>query len=234
MHIPDNFLNNQTSLALFGIAGAVGFFAVKKSFNTLFEKVKVAVPVLQTNAGFSVSKPKFLTKLNLKPAAKKKIEDLATVAAFIFACQMINFPVQSGTSGHFLGGMLAAIVLGPWLGSLALMSVLVVQAFIFSDGGVTALGANIFNMAIIGTILSYGVYLVFKKYLKNQWLAIALASWFSVVLASACCAVELAVSGAIPLNLVLPAMVKVHALIGITEALITIFALKIFFYEPQK
>lgn len=155
--------------------------------------------------------------------SEEKVPLLGVLAAFIFAAQMLNFPVIGGTSGHLIGGLLAAVLLGPWAGSIVITSVLIIQALIFQDGGVTALGANIFNMAIVGSIGAYYIYRFLLKALgeKGFFASVALAAWASVFLASVACAFELALSGTIPLNVVLPSMAGIHALIGIGEALIT-------------
>ena len=156
--------------------------------------------------------------------SEEKVPLLGVLAAFIFAAQMLNFPVIGGTSGHLIGGLLAAVLLGPWAGSIVITSVLIIQALIFQDGGVTALGANIFNMAIVGSIGAYYIYHFLLKVLgeKGFFVSVALAAWASVFLASSACAFELAFSGTIPLNVVLPSMAGIHALIGIGEALITL------------
>jgi len=149
---------------------------------------------------------------------------MGMAAAFIFAAQMLNFPVLGGTSGHLLGGVLAAVLLGPYAGVIVISIVLIVQAFLFQDGGIAALGANIFNMAVIGTGLSYLVFAGIRNVLRGKaglMIAVAAASWASVVMAATCCAFELAASGTAPLKVVLPAMAGIHALIGIGEALIT-------------
>ncbi|MDI6822292.1 MAG: energy-coupling factor ABC transporter permease [Actinomycetota bacterium] len=141
---------------------------------------------------------------------------------------MLNFPVVGGTSGHFLGAVFAAILLGPWMSCLTMAMVLFVQCLIFQDGGLTALGANIFNMGIIGGILGYYIYFGLKYLIKGEvgtFTATFLAAWASVVLASAACAIELAISGTSPLYVALPAMVSIHALIGIGEGLITTVAI---------
>lgn len=153
---------------------------------------------------------------------EKQVPVLGVMSAFIFAAQMFNFPVAAGTSGHLLGGVLAAVLLGPWAGALAMSTILIVQAFFFHDGGITALGANIFNMAILGTLGSYylarGLQILFRRWS----LTIAVAAWISVVIASVAAALELAFSGTSPLGLVLPAMMGIHALIGLGEAVITV------------
>ena len=160
-----------------------------------------------------------------KTLGDKQVPLLGVTAAFVFAAQMINFPVAGGTSGHFLGALLAAVLLGPLNAFLVLAVVLVIQCLLFADGGITALGTNIFNMGIVGGL---GGYCVFRMLLfilprgRAAFLsAAAVAAWLSVVLASFCCAVELGVSGTSPLAIAVPAMCGVHAITGIGEALIT-------------
>lgn len=149
---------------------------------------------------------------------------MGVMGAFVFAAQMINFKVAGGTSGHLLGGALVGILLGPWAGSLVLTAVLIVQAFIFQDGGLIALGANVLNMAVVGVWSGYGIYRLLRKLFpgeRGRWIGGFVAAWCSVVLASALASIELAISGMSPLGVVLPAMVLVHMLIGIGEGLIT-------------
>jgi len=149
---------------------------------------------------------------------------VGVMSAFIFAAQLLNFPVLGGTSGHLLGGVLAAVLAGPYAAAIVLSCVLAVQCFIFQDGGLTALGANIFNMAIVGTMGGYLVYRIINGISggsKGIMTGAAFASWFSVVVAASSCAVELAISGTSPFKVVLPAMTGVHTLIGIGEAVIT-------------
>lgn len=155
---------------------------------------------------------------------EKTVPLMGVTAAFIFAAQMLNFPVAGGTSGHLLGGVLAGVLLGPWAGAVIISVVLVVQCLIFQDGGITALGANILNMAILGTIGGYLIYNTFKKGIGIIFAA-AIASWFSVVIASSACAVELAISRTSPFKIVLPAMIGIHMIIGIGEAVITCLVL---------
>ncbi len=149
---------------------------------------------------------------------------MGVMAAFIFAAQMLNFPVMGGTSGHLLGGVLAAVLLGPYAGAIVIAVVLTVQCLIFQDGGLTTLGANIFNMSFVGAMGGYFVYYVIRKVIggnKGIIIASGIAAWLSVVVASSICAIELAISGTSPLRIALPAMAGVHALIGIGEAIIT-------------
>lgn len=156
---------------------------------------------------------------------EREVPLLGMTGAFIFAAQMINFPVAGGASGHLLGAALAALLVGPLYGVLVMALVLGIQAIMFADGGLTALGTNIFNMAIVSGFSGYGVFWILKKMLpqsKSAFLASAgIASWVSVVLGSMACGAELALSGKGPMGLLIGSMASVHALIGIGEALVT-------------
>lgn len=154
----------------------------------------------------------------------RQVPAMGIMAAFIFAAQMINFPIAAGTSGHLLGAALAAILLGPWCASIIITTVLIIQALFFGDGGITALGANVLNMALIGTLVAYGTYQIINKVIGGRAGQIAgtfLAAWFSVVVAAFACSVELALSGTAPFAIVLSAMLGWHVLIGIGEGIIT-------------
>jgi cobalt/nickel transport system permease protein len=192
MHIPDGFLNVAT-LATTGVASAGG----------------IAGAIRVTRDGLK----------------EKQVPLMGVLAAFIFAAQMLNFPIAGGTSGHFMGAALAAILLGPWAALLIMACVLVAQSLVFQDGGLLALGANIFNMGILGSLGGYVVYRLVRAIAgsgrRSTLVAAFSGAWFSIVLASVACAVELAVSGTSPMPVVLPAMAGVHALIGIGEGLVT-------------
>jgi cobalt/nickel transport system permease protein len=151
---------------------------------------------------------------------------MGAVAAGIFAGQMVNFPISTGTSGHLIGGALAAILLGPWCGVLAMTLVLAVQAIVFGDGGIVALGANVLNMAVIGCFVGRWAYdcalrTSGAESLAAKLVASGFAAWASVVAAAIACAIELAVSGHFAIREVIAAMVPIHALIGVAEAGIT-------------
>jgi cobalt/nickel transport system permease protein len=156
---------------------------------------------------------------------ERSVPLMGVMAAFIFAAQYFNFQVIGGTSGHLLGGVLAAILLGPWAGTLVMACVIAVQALVFSDGGLVVMGANIFNMGVVGTLGGYALYRGLCTLMggedRARIPASAIAAWASVVAASALMSVELIVSGTSPAEIVLPTMLGVHALIGIGEALIT-------------
>ncbi len=153
---------------------------------------------------------------------------LGVLAAFIFAVQMLNFPVAGGTSGHLLGATLAAVLLGPWIACLVMAVVLVTQCFAFADGGVSALGANIVNMGVLGALLAGFLIKALTPILPRSRGAflglVGVTSWLAVMIGAAATSVELAVSDTVPLGTVLPAMLGVHALIGIGEAVITVAA----------
>jgi cobalt/nickel transport system permease protein len=164
--------------------------------------------------------------------ARRDLDDRTTpivglVAVFIFAGQMVNFPVGAGTSGHLLGGTLAAVLAGPWLATLALTVVLMVQAFLFADGGITALGSNVLLMGLLGVWVGWfvfrGALAVLPKRLPSVALASAVGGYLSVVVAAAAFVGLYAVGGQapVPLGSVLAAMVSWHAVIGVGEALIT-------------
>ena len=160
-----------------------------------------------------------------KKLKEKQVPLMGILAAFIFAAQMLNFPVAGGTSGHVIGAALAAILLGPWAAVLIMACVLIAQSLIFQDGGLLALGANIFNMGLVASFSAYYVYRLFSWLMGSNRRGTLVggfaAAWASVFLASIFCAIELAVSGTSPFGVVLPAMAGVHALIGIGEGLIT-------------
>jgi len=194
MHIPDGFIDGPTS----AVAAVVAAGALGVSLR------KAGEDVLESRAAMT-----------------------GLVAAFVFAAQMLNFPVAGGTSGHLLGGLLAAVLVGPWLGSLAVSVVLVVQCLLFADGGISALGLNIINMAFIPAFVAYGLFLLARKILPANrtgvLAATAVAALVSVVLAAAAFVVEFAIGGtdAVPVRTVGTAMLSVHVLIGIGEAVIT-------------
>ena len=159
---------------------------------------------------------------------RHKVPLLGVTAAFVFAAQMLNFPVAGGTSGHLVGAVLAAALLGPSAAVIVLASVLVVQCFLFSDGGVTALGANIFNMALVGGLAGNAIYRLVRRIVPGQRgliLAAAFAAWCSTVLAAICCAGQLTWSGTVAWSVAFPAMAGVHMLIGVGEGLITALVL---------
>jgi cobalt/nickel transport system permease protein len=191
MHLFDGFLNASTCASAGVVAGGACAWAARQVRAEIGDRV---VPLM------------------------------GVMSACIFSAQMVNFPILFGASGHLLGGVLAAIVLGPWAGVLAMSVVLVVQCLLFNDGGLTALGANIVNMALAGSLGGYVVYALVRRLIRSPSGDVAgavVASWFSVQLAAALCALELWWSGTYPLATVLPALLIIHSFIGVGEALIT-------------
>jgi len=165
----------------------------------------------------------------LRPALRDRTTVLmGSMAAFVFAAQMVNFPLYPfPVSGHLLGGVLAAVLLGPWAGALVIGAVLVVQCFLFGDGGLTALGANFVNMGLVGSAGGYAIYAPIRRNIagpRGVLVGSMVAAWFSVILSSGAFAVELAASsrgGAAEFFRVLGWMALVHSAIGLGEALIT-------------
>ncbi|MCC7364231.1 MAG: energy-coupling factor ABC transporter permease [Dehalococcoidia bacterium] len=164
-----------------------------------------------------------------KELDERAVPLMGVMAAFIFAAQMFNFQIPGGTSGHLLGGVLAAVLLGPWAGTIVMACVISVQALIFQDGGLLVLGANIFNMGIIGTFGGYWLYRTLCVVLggeeKRRLVAAPIAAWTSVFAAAILTAVQLAASDTTDLATSLAAMAGWHAIIGIGEAVITVAAL---------
>lgn len=164
-----------------------------------------------------------------KDLDERKVPLMGVLAAAIFAGQMLNFTVIGGTSGHLMGSALATILLGPWAAVLVMTTVVGVQALIFQDGGLLVLGANIFNMGIIGVAVSYMAYHTIQRIGRGQKWGIYgggfVAAWLSIEIAALAVALELSISGTSPANLAIPAMAGIHALIGIGEGLITVGAL---------
>ncbi|MGW9040766.1 energy-coupling factor ABC transporter permease, partial [Streptomyces sp. NPDC055721] len=194
MHVPDGFINAPVS----AVAGVVAAGAVAVSLRGARRELDERTAPL---AGL--------------------------VAAFIFAVQMLNFPVAAGTSGHLLGGALAAILVGPWTGVLCIAVVLLMQGILFADGGLTALGVNITVMGVVTVVVAYalfrGLVLVLPRTRRSVTVASFVAALVSVPAAAAAFTLVYAIGGTtdVPLSKVLTAMVGVHVLIGIGEAVIT-------------
>lgn len=197
MHIPDGFLS-----------------PIVVAFLWLVTILILAIALRQVNRNLGVRQ------------GERQIPMMGVLAAAIFAGQMLNFAVAGGTSGHLMGAAIAAILLGPWGAILVMTCVVSVQALIFQDGGLLALGANIFNMAIIGVAVSYMTYRSIRHLFNGKrwaiYLAGFLAAWLSVEVAALAVALELALSGTTPANLTIPTMAIVHAVIGVGEGLITV------------
>jgi len=165
---------------------------------------------------------------------ERQVPLAALTAAFIFAVQMLNFPVASGTSGHLLGGVLAAVLVGPWTGAICVAVVLVVQGLLFADGGLSALGLNIVNMSLVGAIGGYLIFTAIRRLLPRSLrevdaviaLIAGVAAFLSVPLAAAAFTAEFAIGGNadIGVTTVAWAMIGTHVLIGAGEGVITALA----------
>lgn len=197
MHVPDGFMSLEVNAAAF----AVSLAACGVAFNRGAENDDRLAPLM------------------------------GVTSAFVFAGQMINFPVAPGTSGHFLGAAFATALLGPSKALMAMSVTLILQLLLFADGGVTAIGTNIFNMGVVACGTAYVSSALLSKLLPSsgRWplFVPAFSAWLSVTVSSAALAVELAISGASPIGAAFPAIVGVHAVIGVGEALLTASALSV-------
>lgn len=149
---------------------------------------------------------------------------VAMTAAGLLAVQALNFPISANTSGHVLGGLLAAMLLGPWRAILTMTGVLLIQCLLFQDGGLSALGANVLNLAVLGSGVGYLLYSRISQRMENPrgtWIAAAAASWLSVMLAATACAVELSLSKSFQLVPTIQSLYASHAIIGLGEAFAT-------------
>ena len=158
----------------------------------------------------------------------RRVPLLGLAAAFLFVAQMVNFPVAGGTSGHLIGGALVAVLLGPSAAGVVLTTVLIVQCLLFADGGLLALGANIFNMGLVATMSGYAVFRVVQRWLpglRGRVAAMAFAAWCSTILAAIACAGQLAWSGTVGWPAAFTAMTGIHLLIGMGEGAISALVL---------
>jgi len=191
MHIPDGFLTNRIALSLDVVSGAAVVYAARR------------------------------VKLE---ASARVVPMMGVLGAFVFAAQMLNFPVLGGTSGHLVGGALLAILLGPTAALLTMATVIIAQALFLQDGGLVALGANIFNIGATTVFVGYAVFnLLGGTSSRGGRLTVAgfAAGWVSMMFSAAGCALQLGLSGAIPLRVAVPAMGGYHAIIGIAEGGLT-------------
>jgi cobalt/nickel transport system permease protein len=192
MHIPDGFVNASVGLTS-GLLAAVGI-------------------------GTAITSRDWTTNRRLVPLT-------GVLAAFVFAAQMVNFPIPGGTSGHFMGGAFLAGMIGLAPAVVAMTCVVLVQAFLFADGGITALGANLLNMALISPFCGCFVIRIATALLGTapfvKSIGVALGAWLGLIVAAIACALQMSFSGVVPLRPALVAMVSVHAIIGVGEALIS-------------
>ncbi len=163
---------------------------------------------------------------------EERLPLLGLMAAGIFVAQMVNFPVMAGVSGHLLGASLVAILFGPYSAILVMTSVLIIQTFLFGDGGITALGANILNMGIISAFVGFYLY----KWLSpiNKTLASFAAGWISVELGALMASIEVGLSGIVPFLPFLKLMLTYHAVIGIIEGVLTALLVSLLYMEIRE
>jgi cobalt/nickel transport system permease protein len=201
MHIPDGLLDPYTTVVLWIVTIVVMIFGFKKIRNSFEDE-----------------------------DSEKLIPYIGVLAATIFAFQFVNYPVPGGTSGHLVGGTLVGVILGPWAAVVVIFMILIVQS-LFGDGGITAIGANTFNMGIIGGIVGFYIVKLIMMGLnktniakeKKVTIATAIGSYIAIVLAAFMAGVEIGIGGAIPMAVAIPAMVFWHLIIGIGEAIISAF-----------
>ncbi|MCA6072355.1 MAG: energy-coupling factor ABC transporter permease [Endomicrobium sp.] len=219
MHIPDGFLNNN--LAGCFVVGALGMLGY--CLSKILKAATIFTGALMGNNGNSnIGSASF----GFSDNASKYFQNLAIIAIWVFAFQMFNIPIQSATSAHLIGGVFAAVLAGPLEGFVIMSSVLILQGLFFSDGGILALGANIFNMAFVGSFLSYYIYKTFLN--KNHYLAVFAACLFSVLTASLSCLIELSISGTVSFLTAFEDMMNMHLIVALLETGITLVLLKIF------
>ncbi|MFA5867051.1 MAG: energy-coupling factor ABC transporter permease [Actinomycetota bacterium] len=159
-----------------------------------------------------------------KHSEEKMIPMMGVMAAFIFAAQLMNVPTPGGPPVHLVGAVLAAVLLGPWPATVVMAAVLAVQSFLMQDGGLLALGANIFNIGVIGTLGGYLIFLAVRKIFKGDRGIIAgtfAAAWLSTIVSTGAVALQMIVSGASPAELVLPVLGGLNLIVGAIEGLIT-------------
>jgi cobalt/nickel transport system permease protein len=191
VHIPDGFLTNRIAVSLDVVSAAGILYAARR------------------------------TKLDL---SGRMVPVMGVLAAFVFAAQMLNFPILGGTSGHLIGGALLAILLGPMTGFLTIATVVIAQALFLQDGGLIALGANIFNISAVTSFSGYALYKCLGGEAargKRMIFAGFLAGWASLMVSSLFCAIQLGLSGAIPLRIGLTTMLGYHAVVGMIEGTLT-------------
>ncbi len=179
----------------------------------------LSIPVIVITYAITIAGIAYAVR-KLRNLPEEKIPLLGLFAAGIFAAQMVNFPIIGGVSGHLLGATLVAITLGPYAAVIVMTAVLLIQTLLFGDGGITAIGANILNMGLIGAFIGYGIYTKLKGI--SETFAMSFAAWLSVVLGATLASLEIGLSHSIPFFKVLTLMIAYHSIIGIGEAILTV------------
>lgn len=219
MHIPDGLLDPKITTGFAFAAVGVGVFCWNKVKSTLLKKAPKSVLVTNTGTTERISQRNAFIK--------KEFHRIALFTSLIFVAQMLDFPVTSSTSGHFLGAALASIVFGPFVGLLMMLLILVLQAFLLNDGGLLALGANIFNMGIVASFGAFYLYQLLFKGLKkfintqnNHLVSAFMVTFISVLVAELFYSLETGEA--------IASMMKTYLLLGLAEGVITILILKLF------
>ncbi len=196
-----------------------------------------SLPVIA--ATWAISAPAIYVALRRagQSLSERTVPLLGVMAAFIFAAQMLNFPVAGGTSGHLIGAALAAIVLGPWAAVVAMTAVVALQAIVFQDGGLIVMGANLLNMGVIPVFAAWTVFSLGRRFAVSRGRLLVLSgvcAWVSAEAGALATAIELGLSGTSPMYIVVPGMLGTHALIGIGEALITAGAVAVIYNAKRE
>ncbi len=228
MHIPDGFLDPKVSGGLALASAAVASFCLSKVKQTITAVVPSGALAAM---GRGLKNVRTGSKRVMTKFGRNLILKTVMVSSLVFFAQMFDFIVVNGTSGHYFGGILAGVLLGPYAGSLAMASVVVTQALFLGDGGIYALGANLLNMMVLGTFVSYYIYAFLKKRFGLN-MGVALASFLSLAIASFACSLELWISGKYAFYAVMHSMFYSHLVIGIAEALITLGIINLLYLSP--
>ena len=219
MHLPNEYLDPKTAAGTAMAALGAVAYALTKVRQLITSPVMKTALATAGNVGKSIGGG---TQRALNAFGHDYLTKMAFISALIFSAQMFNFPVSSGSSGHLIGATLAVFFLGPWGAMLSLTTVLVIQAFIYGDGGIFALGANIMNMAFFAVLCSLVIFKVSQKFNINRYIAVFLSGLSSVLLAAFICSLEIVFSGTYKFADTLTSMMSIHFLIGIGEGFITI------------
>jgi cobalamin biosynthesis protein CbiM len=222
MHFFDGIFDPKIASSFLGAAVGFGAFALSRIKQKFLVKKKR--PVLATPEGNVAGGGEITT---LSKYGKKQLVNMILVGSYIFMMQMVDFTIIGGEVGHFLGGALAGILLGPFAGMIVISLILIIQAFFLADGGVIALGINIFNMAIIGAVGGYYIFTYLKKNIKQKAVIVILSVWLSVIFAALAYQFESMLVGEV-FN---TAFIQTHMIVGFAEGFITLLMLRAFNYK---
>ncbi|MFA6391232.1 MAG: energy-coupling factor ABC transporter permease [Patescibacteria group bacterium] len=222
MHLPDGFIDTKIAASFLGAALTFGAFSIAKIKKNILVKNKKFALVTPEGINFGSGETMGISKYG-----RKLLINMVLVGSYIFVMQMVDFELVGGQIGHFLGGALAGILLGPFAGMIVISIVLAIQAFFMADGGMIALGLNIVNMAVIGAAGGYYIFTFIRKSVRHRTIAVLLAVFLSVVLAAFAYELESMMTGAI-FN---PAFIQTHMIVGLAEGFITLLMLRAFNFK---